>query len=976
MTAFFQTVGVRAVVEGVGQYLADIDKLTGKTNSAFQNVGQKVGKSLTTVGASLTTGITLPLVGVGFAAGKMALDFQQTMTNIATLTNVPKESIDGLRETIFDLAHETAKTPAELGAGAYFILSAGFQEAADAANILEVAAKQSAIGMGSVEITARTTAGLLKAYGAESSQAAKFGDMMTATVKEGAAEASEMATAFANVVPFAAQLGVGFDVVGGAMAQMTNQFFSADEAGTALNQLFTQLISPSDQLREVLESMGFTVEGLIGGLKTDAVGTLTALSAKAEESGNTVTLFADNVRAARAFVAAFGENAADTAAIIDRVGNSTGALNESMKTLNESDAQKIKVAVNDLKIALVQLGIVLIPILADVAVALKPIIEGFGKMVEVFSKLPGPVKVGIIAFLALLAALGPVLLIAGTMITSITAIAGAVGFLVPAFAALLPVLIPLAPLILAIVAAAAVLAIAAYLIYTNWDTIRAFFEDLPGKIMGAVSGIKDFLVGHWKEIVTAVLAVVFPPGAGLFLLATNFDKVKKLMGKALASIKDLLVKNWKKALQLMLLVLFPIPFLVVKHFNQLKDGAIDAIEGMAKGVVSLIKRMASDVLQAVTGFVRSVLDKFKELATTALQTVSNLIRDIVNFFVSLPGRLAGALASLISTVVGAFVNMAGQVLAAVGNLIQGIVNFFAGLPGRIISAMGNIAGLLIGVGSQLVGGLLTGITSGAEAVFQFFRDLPGKILGAIGDLTRVLFDKGKELVQGLVDGILSIDIPNPLDLIPGDIPLLPGAQFGGVIRRTRLYRVGEQGPETVVLPAGAEVIPATASQRMKEGAASPRKEGASSPRFDDAILMRILGRVRSGKATAVDALSLLRMGLSGAAFVVQKAIVGLTSFDRAYAAIRSITGMRQAATRQSEGGVTAMVGRAGAPMPAMMAMAAQAAPTTVSAPITVYAQQLDWTQIRSLIHAEVDRSLTGNKAFSIRQGSVLGSGLG
>ena len=951
----FQTVGVRAVVEGVGQYMADIDRMTTRTNSAFENVGKRVGQSMTQAGTALTAGITLPLVGVGFAATKLALDFEQTMTNIATQTNIPKESLDDLRNTIFKLSHETAKSPEELGAGAYFILSAGFSDAADAANILEIAAKQSAIGMGTVEVTARTTAGLLKAYGEESSQAAKFGDMMTATVKEGAAEASQMAAAFANVVPGAAALGIKFEVVGGAMAQMTNKFFSADEAGTALNQLFTQLISPSDDLKKNLESLGFTTEGLLSGLRTDAQGTLRALGEAVEAAGENTgaTLFADNVRASRAFVSAFGKDADDTMAIIDRIGNSTGSQDESFKTLSETDAQKIKIAINDVRIAMTQLGIILLPIVAKMAVALMPLVKAFSKVVEIFGKLPAPLQLGILGFVALLAALGPILLIVGTLITSITAIAGAVAIVAPLFGGLVVVLLPLVPLILAIVAAAVVLAAVAYLIYKNWDTIRAFFEDLPGKIMGAVSGIKDFLVGHWKDIVTAVLAVVFPPGAGLCLLATNFDKVKKMLGKAMGGIKDLLVKNWKKALSAMLLVLFPIPFLVVKHFNRMKDGVTKAISDTAQTVVSTLKGMATD----------------------ALRVVSNFVRDVIRFFTDLPGKLAGALSNLISTVVGAFLNLASQVLGVIGGLIQGIINFFVGLPGRIVGAMGNVAGALIGIGQQLVGGLLSGVTSGAEGVYQFFRDLPGKILNAIGDLAHVLFDKGKELIQGLVDGILSVDIPNPLDLIPDINPPGPLAT-GGPVKRTALYRVGEQGPETVILPGGAHVIPATASQRLKE-TATGRKDRASGPRIDQRIIASILGRIRAGTTNAVDALSLLRMGLTGPAMIVQKAIVGLMSFRRAYTAVQSASELRSAGSRQAEGSVNTVVSRAAAPQTSMASAVAPASPTmAINVPISVYAQQVDWLEIRNLIHAEVDRELAGNRHFSTRQGAVLNGGIG
>src|SRR3990167_5508949 len=214
----FEEVGVRAIVKGMSQYMSDIDSIERKTSG----LGSKltgIGQGLIGAGAKLTAGLTVPLIGAGAAVIKFGLDFEKQMTNIATLTNIPKEYIGELRESIFEISKATAKSPEELGAAAYFVLSAGFSDAADAANILTIAAKQSALGMGSTETTVRTLAGLLQAYGAG----------------------------------------------------------SQEEAATSLNALFTQLISPSDKLKEVLGAMGFTVEGLLAGLKTDAIGTLTNL---------------------------------------------------------------------------------------------------------------------------------------------------------------------------------------------------------------------------------------------------------------------------------------------------------------------------------------------------------------------------------------------------------------------------------------------------------------------------------------------------------------------------------------------------------------------------------------------------------------------------------------------------------------------------------------------------------------------------
>jgi TP901 family phage tail tape measure protein len=586
------------------KFSSGLHQAEGQAKKTTNTIGQSMtnlGGSMKSMGASMTQNITLPIIGVGGAALMMGMKFEDTMNQIATLTNIPKESMAGLRDTIMSISKETAKSPEELGAGAYFILSAGFSDAADAANILKIAAQQSALGMGTVEVTARTTAGLLKAYGEESNQAAKYGDMMTATVKEGAAEASEMATAFANVVPGAAALGIKFEVVGGAMAQMTNKFFSADEAGTALNQLFTQLISPSDDLKANLEGLGFTTEQLLEGLRNDAQGTLKALGAAVEAAGENTgaTLFADNVRASRAFVSAFGKDADDTMAIIDRIGNSTGAQSEAWAKLSETDSFAIKKAMNDVKIAMTELGIILLPIIADMAKALKPILSLFGKMVTAFGKMPGPVKLVVVGLLLFLALLGPLLFMMGSFVMMM-------GALTAVSLPLIGVIVLIAVVILALI-------VVGWLIYDNWDAIVNFIGGVFGPMLewlkgvvgsvketfiGAANDIKNFVIGafnaiinfiktEWANIIAEIILLPFLP---LRILAMDAFGIRTFLINAFQEVLSFLLGHWPEVAALVSGPFFPIVALATDAFG-IRSALIGAFEAVLQFLIAAVPRV-------------------------------------------------------------------------------------------------------------------------------------------------------------------------------------------------------------------------------------------------------------------------------------------------------------------------------------------------------------------------------------------------
>jgi hypothetical protein len=78
---------------------AQSDTFAGK----FQRLGgqlQSFGNSMAKTGKSLTAGVTLPIVGVGIAATKMAMDFDTSLTKMVSLVGLTRDEVDGMRGDI------------------------------------------------------------------------------------------------------------------------------------------------------------------------------------------------------------------------------------------------------------------------------------------------------------------------------------------------------------------------------------------------------------------------------------------------------------------------------------------------------------------------------------------------------------------------------------------------------------------------------------------------------------------------------------------------------------------------------------------------------------------------------------------------------------------------------------------------------------------------------------------------------------
>ena len=91
--------------------------------------------------------------------------------------------------------------------------------------------------------------------------------------------------------------------------------------------------------------------------------------------------------------------------------------------------------------------------------------------------------------------------------------------------------------VLAILAAVGLLAAGIVLLIQHWDDVTAAagrFKDkivetmntLKNEVIASQDDLKKFLLDNWQLIVTGVLAYVFPPGAGLFLIVTHYGEIK------------------------------------------------------------------------------------------------------------------------------------------------------------------------------------------------------------------------------------------------------------------------------------------------------------------------------------------------------------------------------------------------------------------------------------------------------------------
>ncbi len=397
----FEKVGVQAVVEGFGRYMQNLGKMEAKSKGFGSALG-KLGKTALAVGAGFVAA-QASMAGVRAIMSKSigaAVAYEAQMAEIRALTGATEKDTDFLTVAIKDMTRAMPKSPAELGAAAYFILSSGIEDAADAAEVLDVAARASTIGLGETASVADALTTVLNAYGKSADEAGQVTDVMIEAVKQGKAEADAFAGVLGRVVPLAAQMGISFEEVAANLATFTRLGVSADLAATGLRQVMASLLKPTEDQVEAMEELGFSAEGLRQQIKDK--GLLVTLDAMMKATGGNEAAVArlfPNIRALTSVLGTVGVQMDDYTDILAATENATGNLEEGFGIVADTAKFKMGVAMNELNLMLMELGEEILPALVPamkavvfaaqtLAEALAPIALIIGGIAGAFDKLP------------------------------------------------------------------------------------------------------------------------------------------------------------------------------------------------------------------------------------------------------------------------------------------------------------------------------------------------------------------------------------------------------------------------------------------------------------------------------------------------------------------------------------------------------------------------------------------------------------
>lgn len=427
--------GVIGAVAGIARFAKSIASgllgSVGKFSDALRGVGRQLsvfGAQVTSLGFRLSLVFTAPFIAAQTAIIKSFATFETSMTKIETLVGVNAQQVKAWGEQILNSASALGVLPSALAEGLFFVTSAGIRDAAEAWDVLTLAAKSSAIGMGEVADVAKVVSAAIQVYRQEGLSAADATDVLVSVVREGSLEADKLATTLGRVIAYAENAGLTFAELGAFIATFTRTGVPVEVATTSLRSALAALQLPTDAAREALGQYGLSIEAVNKAIADPGIGfarTLIALSAIMGEDNEALGRVIGSQRGLAGVLAVTGGLADDYIEILENIENSHGVLATGFERVKQTltfQWEAIKAAA---QAAAVRIGEVIVPVVKQILESLLPVI---GAITRFAQTQPLLVKLAV-GFGLIAAALGPITIGLGLFVQSVGVLANALGWL-------------------------------------------------------------------------------------------------------------------------------------------------------------------------------------------------------------------------------------------------------------------------------------------------------------------------------------------------------------------------------------------------------------------------------------------------------------------------------------------------------------------------------------------------------------------
>ena len=458
---------------------------------------QEVGKHLEDFGKKWSQYVSGPLAALGIGSVKTAADFEASMSQVAATMGYTVEDLnDGSSEAsqnmqrLTDFAREMGATTAfsadEAAQALNYMALAGY-DVDESMQMLPTVLDLAAAGGIDLASASDMVTDAQTALGLTAEETKTMVDQMARSSSRSNTSVAQLGEAILTVGATARGVKGGTQELSSVLGILADNGIKGSEAGTKLRNIILAMTPSTDDAVAAWEKLGvsaYDADGSLRPLPEIFQELNTAMEGMSQEEKTRLLSDMFNKTDLAAINSLLGTTAERWEDLSGEIENASGAAGDMADTqLNNLKGQLtlLKSAIQDVAI---EIGNIMLPYV-------KRFVEWVQKLTTKFSGLSDRTKRIIVIVGAVIAAVGPLLIVIGKISMGI----GALMKLAPLLAGPFGIVIA----IIAAVVAAGVL------LYKNWDTVKEKAGELIAAVSGAWESIKLWTAQTWENIKTSTL---------------------------------------------------------------------------------------------------------------------------------------------------------------------------------------------------------------------------------------------------------------------------------------------------------------------------------------------------------------------------------------------------------------------------------------------------------------------------------------
>ena len=649
---------------------------------------EKAGDSITNAGKQISVA-SAAVTGLGVAAVKTAADFDSAMANVAAISGATGDDLQALRDKAREMGEKTKFSASEAADAMSYMAMAGWKTG-DMLSGIEGIMNLAAASGEDLATTSDIVTDALTAFGLTAEDSAHFADILAAASSNANTNVSMMGETFKYCAPVAGALGYSAEDVAEAIGLMGNAGIKSTQAGTALRTMMTKLQGELKLSGEALGEVTIQTANADGSMRelSDILADCRTAFSKMSESEAAAaaeTLVGKN--AMSGFLALMNSAPGDIDKLRNAIENCDGSAEDMAAIMQDNLNGQLTILKSQLEELAISFGEMLMPVIRKVVTAVQGFVDKLNNMDEAQRKT-------IITIGLVIAALGPFLVILGTVISTVgkrmkayaNAAKGIKKLMVAVksgtgiFGKLGTALGGISAPVLAIVAVIAVLVAAFTHLWKTNDGFReniiATWTQIKETVSNFCQGIVDRLnsLGFEFSSITEVLKAVWDGFCNL--LGPVFEGAFRFISDTLSTVLDVILNtvdffiavfsgDWEGAWEAVKNIFSSIWNGLVSWFTNI----LETIKGVLDVALGWIGSSWEQVWSGVKNFFTNIWNGIKAFISSTINSISTTISNVITGIKTTVNNVFSAIKTTISNIFNGIKDTATSVWNAIKTAI-------------------------------------------------------------------------------------------------------------------------------------------------------------------------------------------------------------------------------------------------------------------------------------------------------------------